>query len=163
MINNSTSYSSTNTSVVVANSSGLSSQCSRHSCRPEYTIPRTHCIFLVLHHRLRFHRQFRGPVSETLLTFELLTSYFFSWQFALVTVGRASLPNQNLQDREDSFESRQLVNDYSTLVCWLRISSGDGLHLWMLGALLYLTLLDTAQLKSVEVQTEYLDYFTRYI
>ena len=34
----------------------------------------------------------RYPLSERLLTFELLTSYFFWWRFALVTVGLASLP-----------------------------------------------------------------------
>ena len=39
--------------------------------------------------------------------------------------------------------------------------SGDGLHLWLLGALVYLTLLGTTLLKTVEVQTEYLDYYTR--
>ena len=32
-----------------------------------------------------------------------------------------------------------------------------------MGAVLYLTLLDTAPLKTVEVQTEYLDYCTRNI
>ena len=31
----------------------------------------------------------------------------------------------------------------------------------MLGEVFYLTLLETAPLKTVEVQTEYLDYFTR--
>ena len=30
-----------------------------------------------------------------------------------------------------------------------------------MGAVVYLTLLDTAPLKTVEVQTEYLDYFIR--
>ena len=30
-----------------------------------------------------------------------------------------------------------------------------------MGAVFYLTLLETAPLKTVEVQTEYLDYFTR--
>ena len=37
------------------------------------------------------------------------------------------------------------------------------MHLWMLGALVYLTLLETEPLKTVGVQTEYLDYFTRSI
>ena len=31
----------------------------------------------------------------------------------------------------------------------------------MLGAIFYLTFLETTPLKTVEVQTEYLDYFTR--
>ena len=33
----------------------------------------------------------------------------------------------------------------------------------MFGALVYLTLLETKSLKIVEVETEYLDYFTRNI
>ena len=33
----------------------------------------------------------------------------------------------------------------------------------MLGAVVYLTLLETTQLKKVEMQNEYLDYFTRKI
>ena len=33
----------------------------------------------------------------------------------------------------------------------------------MLGAVVYLTLLETAQLKTVEMKTEYLDYFTKNI
>ena len=41
--------------------------------------------------------------------------------------------------------------------------SGEGLHLLFLGALFYLTLMETKQLKTVDVQTEYLDYFTRNI
>ena len=42
-----------------------------------YPIPRMRCLFLFLHRRLHCRRQFRGPVSETLLTFGLLTLYFF--------------------------------------------------------------------------------------
>ena len=34
------------------------------------------------------------------------------------------------------------------------------MHLYLLGALVYLTLLETTPLKTVQVQTEYLDYFT---
>ena len=64
------------------------------------------------------------------------------------------------QDREDIFESIQSVIDYLPLGCWLFISSGDGLHLWLLGALVYLTLLGKTLLKIVEVQTEYQYYFT---
>ena len=55
------------------------------------------------------------------------------------------------------------MKEYLPLVCWLCISSGDGLLLWLLGAVFYPTLLDMALLKTVEVQTEYLDYFTRNI
>ena len=33
------------------------------------------------------------------------------------------------------------------------------MHLLLLGAVVYLTLLETALLKTVEVQNEYLDYF----
>ena len=36
----------------------------------------------------------------------------------------------------------------------------DGFHLWLLGTVVYLTLLETALLKTVEVQTEYLEYYT---
>ena len=57
----------------------------------------------------------------------------------------------------------QAVKDYPPLGSWLRISSGDGLYLWLLGAVVCLTLLETAPLKTVEVQTEYLDFFTRNI
>ena len=60
---------------------------------PKSPISQTHRIFLVLRRRLRCRSQFCGPVSERLLTFGLLTSYFFWWHFALVTVGRAILPN----------------------------------------------------------------------
>ena len=58
---------------------------------PKFLISQTHCIFLVLRQRLRRHCQFRGPGSERLFTFGLLTSYFSWWRFALVTVGHASL------------------------------------------------------------------------
>ena len=44
---------------------------------PKSPIPRTHCIFLVLDQRLRCCRQLRGPGSEKILTFGLLTSFFF--------------------------------------------------------------------------------------
>ena len=37
------------------------------------------------------------------------------------------------------------------------------MHLYVLGALVYLTLLETTPLKTVEVQTEYLDYITKNI
>ena len=57
----------------------------------------------------------------------------------------------------------QAVKDYLPLGFWLCISSCDGLHLWLLGAVVYLILLETAPLKTVEVQTEYLGYFTRNI
>ena len=59
---------------------------------PGYLIPRTRCWFLVLCRRLRRRCQFCGPVSERIITFGLLTSYLFWWQFALATIGRASLP-----------------------------------------------------------------------
>ena len=42
--------------------------------------------------------------------------------------------------------------------CWLRISSGEGFHLWLLGTLVHITLLVMTALKTVELQTEYLDY-----
>ena len=44
---------------------------------PESLITQTHCLFLVLRQRLRRRRQFRGPISERLINFGLLTSYFF--------------------------------------------------------------------------------------
>ena len=44
---------------------------------PEYPIPWKHCLFHVLGQRLRCCRQFRGTGNEILLTFGLLTSYFF--------------------------------------------------------------------------------------
>ena len=44
------------------------------------------------------------------------------------------------QDREESFESSQSVKYYLPLGSWLRIFSGDSLHLWMLGVLVYLNL-----------------------
>ena len=69
----------------------------------------------------------------------------------------------HLRDREEIFEAIQTVKEYLPLVCLLCISSCDGLHLWLLGGVVYLTLLNTATLKTVEVQTEYLDYFTRNI
>ena len=55
-------------------------------------IPWTHFLFLILRWRLQRCRRFRGPVSERLLTFGLLNFYFVWWRFALVTVGRSSLP-----------------------------------------------------------------------
>ena len=42
--------------------------------------------------------------------------------------------------------------------CWLLIYSGDGLHLWLFGAQVYIILLEMTLLKTVEVRTEYLDY-----
>ena len=55
------------------------------------------------------------------------------------------------------------MKEYLRLGFWLCISPGDGLNLWLLGSVVYLTLLDTATLKKIEVQTEYLDYFTKNI
>ena len=55
------------------------------------------------------------------------------------------------------------MKDYFNLGCDLRFSPGDGLHLWLLSEIVYLTWLDTATLKTVEIQTEYLDYFPRNI
>ena len=49
------------------------------------------------------------------------------------------------------------------LVCCIYISSGDGLHLVLLGAVVSLMFLETALLKIAEVQTEYLYYFSRNI
>ena len=43
------------------------------------------------------------------------------------------------------------------------MSSGDVFHLWLLGTIVYLTLLVAKLLKTVEVQTEFLDYFARTI
>ena len=60
---------------------------------PKYPIPRTHDIFFVLGQRLHRCRRFRGPGSERLLTFGLLNSYLFWWQFAPMTVGCGCLPN----------------------------------------------------------------------
>ena len=57
----------------------------------------------------------------------------------------------------------QAVKEYLPLGCWLLIFSGGNLPLWLLGAVFYLTLLDTATLKKVVLKTEYLDYFTRNI
>ena len=45
----------------------------------------------------------------------------------------------------------------------MNISSYDGLHLLLLVMVVYLSLLQTALLKTVEVQTEYLGYFTKNI
>ena len=63
----------------------------------------------------------------------------------------------NLRDREESFEASQSVKDYLPLGCWLHILSGNSLHLWLLGVLVYLNLLGMTPLKTVDVQTEYLD------
>ena len=38
---------------------------------------------------------------------------------------------------------------YLPLGCWLRIFSGDGLHLWMLGALVYLTLFVIDSIENI--------------
>ena len=54
----------------------------------------------------------------------------------------------------------QAVEDYLTLGCSLHFSSGDGLHQLMLGAVVYLILLEREPLKSFEVKIEYLEYFT---
>ena len=67
------------------------------------------------------------------------------------------------RDREESFEASQAVKHYLTLGCWLSIYYCDGLYLWLLGAVVYLTFLEAVPLKTVEVQNEYLDYFTRTI
>ena len=67
------------------------------------------------------------------------------------------------RDREESFEANQAVKGYLPLGCWLRIYYGDSMHMWFLGAVVYQTLLEKAQLKTVEVQTEYLEFFTRNI
>ena len=37
------------------------------------------------------------------------------------------------------------------------------MHLFLLGVVVYLTLLEMAPLKTVQVKTEYLDYFRRNI
>ena len=57
---------------------------------PEYSppplscpIPQTRHLFIVLLQRLCRRRRLRGPVSERLLTFGLLTSYFF-WCLGLI-------------------------------------------------------------------------------
>ena len=55
----------------------------------------------------------------------------------------------------------QAVKDYLPLGSWLHIYSCDIFHLWLLGVVFRLTLLDTEPLKTVEVKTEYLDYFSR--
>ena len=55
------------------------------------------------------------------------------------------------------------MKDYLPLGCRIRISSGDGFYLRLLGAFVYLTLLETAPLKTVEVKTYYLDHFTSII
>ena len=60
---------------------------------PKYLIPWTHCILLVLHRQLHCHLWFHGPVSEILLIFGSLNFYLLWWKFAVVTVGRASIPN----------------------------------------------------------------------
>ena len=57
----------------------------------------------------------------------------------------------------------QEVKYYLPLCCFFCISYCDGFHLWLLGVVSYLTLLETSQLKTVEVKTEYLGYFTRNI
>ena len=59
---------------------------------PEYPIPQTHGIFLVLRQHPRCRRQLCGPGSERLLTFGLLTLYLFWRQFVPMTVGRSCLP-----------------------------------------------------------------------
>ena len=69
---------------------------------PESSIPRTHCLFLVLLRRLCCCCWFHGPVSERLLTFELLTSYFLWCRFARVTVGRAIPPNLVGNDTDEN-------------------------------------------------------------
>ena len=65
--------------------------------------------------------------------------------------------------KEETFEFSQSVKYYLPLSCWLRISSGDVLHLWLLVVIVYLTLMETAPLKRIEVLTEYLDYSMRKI
>ena len=55
------------------------------------------------------------------------------------------------------------MKDYLYLGCLIRFYPSDGLHQWLLVAVIYLTLLETAPMKIVQVQTEYLDYYTRNI
>ena len=57
----------------------------------------------------------------------------------------------------------QAVKENLPLGCWLSIYYSNGLHLWLLGVVVYLTLLEKVPLKTVEVQTEYLDYCTKNI
>ena len=54
-------------------------------------------------------------------------------------------------------EASHKVNTTYLLGCWLRILSDDGLNLWLLGALVYLTLFGMTPLKTVELWTECLD------
>ena len=49
------------------------------------------------------------------------------------------------------------MKDYLPLGCWLLFYPGGGLYMWLLGEVVYLTLLEAAQLKTVDVQTEYID------
>ena len=58
--------------------------------------------------------------------------------------------------------ARKWKNTYLWVIYFV-FSSCGGLHLCLLGAVVYLTLLEKAPLKTFEVQTEYLDYCTRNI
>ena len=51
------------------------------------------------------------------------------------------------QKREESFEASQSTKDYQPFGCWIHILSGDSVHSWLLGALLYLNLfgIDTVE------------------
>ena len=60
---------------------------------PEPLIPRTNFLFLFLRRRLRRRCQLCGPGSEIILTFELMTSYFFWRWFAPVTIRRGCQTN----------------------------------------------------------------------
>ena len=91
----------------------------------------------------------------------LLNWYFVCWGSALVTVGRASLPylvwsihrwkSWGAFPYSDTYQGKQyfgficgvgflFVASSFLLYCWLGISSIEGLHLWLLGALVYLIL-----------------------
>ena len=134
---------------------------------PPETFTQTRCIFCFLNLRLRCHRRDLGIIF-------LFRNHHCGRQFLRPVIATHQHPPlspniQSLRHIVYSLSSAnasvivvdslgQAVKDYLPLGFWLRISSGDGFHLWLLGVVVYPTLLDTAPLKTVAVQTEYLDY-----
>ena len=136
---------------------------------PSETCTRTRCIFCFFNWHLRCRFQ-------NLRLIFLFRRLHRGRQFLRIVIAahQPLLSSPNLQSLGNIVYSLSFVNAsvvvvdsvghllkyYLPLGCWLHISYGGGLHMWLLVALVYLTLLEMTPLKTVEVRTEYLDYFT---
>ena len=113
-------------------------------------------LILLTHRRLRRRRRSLGRIvsytsSSDTPVVVVDTSGSSSSDYASVVVANSSGLSSRGRSFCRSFEASHSVKDYVPFGCWLHIFSGDALHLWLLGALLYPTFFGTTPLKTVEV------------